>query len=74
MNMKKLLCLIGLCSLLSSCITDVKLDDVDTDISLNPALALPIGNVHAHIVDLLSFVDSFSFNTSLSRSHYYYKS
>lgn len=74
MNMKKLLCLIGLCSLLSSCITDVKLDDVDTDISLNPALALPIGNVHAHIVDLLSFVDSTYLKEDTSNGMFvYYK-
>lgn len=56
--MKKLLHLILLCSILSGCITDVNLNDVNTDISLNPALALPIGDVHAHVMDLLTLVDS----------------
>lgn len=56
--MKKLLTIILLCGLLSSCMTDVNLKDVNTDISLNPALALPIGSVHAHMMDLLTLVDS----------------
>ena len=57
-NMKKLLTFILLCGLLSSCITDINLKDANTDISLNPALALPIGSVHAHMIDLLTLVDS----------------
>lgn len=56
--MKKLLYLIVTSCFLTGCITDVKLDEVDTTISLNPALALPIGSVHANMIDLLSLVDS----------------
>ena len=56
--MKKLLTFILLCGLLSSCITDINLKDANTDISLNPALAIPIGSVHAHMIDLLTLVDS----------------
>ncbi len=74
MKMKKLLCIIGLCSLLSSCITDVKLDEVNTDISLSPALALPIGDVHVHMTDLLNFVDSSFISTdSLNGIYVFYE-
>ena len=52
--------------------TDVKLDEVNTDISLNPALALPIGSVHAHMIDLLSFVDSSFVNTDENNGIYIY--
>lgn len=70
--MKKLLTIILLCGLLSSCMTDVNLKDVNTDISLNPALALPIGSVHAHMIDLLSFVDSSFVNTDENNGIYIY--
>lgn len=70
--MKKLLTIILLCGLLSSCMTDVNLKDVNTDISLNPALALPIGSVHAHMTDLLSFVDSSFVNTDENNGIYIY--
>lgn len=70
--MKKLLTIILLCGLLSSCMTDVNLKDVNTDISLNPALALPIGNVHAHIIDLISFVDSTYIKTDSCNGIYAY--
>ena len=56
--MKKLLSLIGLCSILSGCITDMKIEDLNTDINLNTSLALPIGSVHANMMSLLDFVDS----------------
>ncbi len=72
--MKKLLTFILLCGLLSSCITDINLKDANTDISLNPALALPIGSVHAHMTDLLTLVDSSYIKEDTSNGIYvYYK-
>lgn len=73
--MKKLLTIILLCGLLSSCMTNVNLKDVNTDISLNPALALPIGSVHAHMMDLLTLVDSsYIKEDTCSGIYVYYKS
>ena len=75
MKIKNLLNLILLCSLLSSCMTDINIKDINTDISLNPALALPIGNVHAYMMDLLTLTDSSYINEDVNNGIYvYYKS
>lgn len=58
MKLKKLLFVIGLCSILSGCITDVKIEDINTDINLGTSLVMPIGTVHANMMHLLNFVDS----------------
>ena len=68
MKIKNLLNLILLCSLLSSCMTDINVKDINTDISLNPALALPIGNVHAYMMDLLTLTDSSYINEDVWES------
>lgn len=44
--------------MLTSCVEKVDLNNMDNSITLNPALALPIGSVHANMTDLLNFVDS----------------
>lgn len=43
---------------LTSCVEKVNLDTMDTNITLNPTIGLPIGSVHAYMTDLLGFVDS----------------
>ena len=42
----------------SSCVEKIDLNNMDNSITLNPALALPIGSIHANMTDLLNFVDS----------------
>ena len=42
----------------SSCVEKIDLNNMDNSIALNPALALPIGSIHANMTDLLNFVDS----------------
>ena len=55
---KMLTALIAITITLTSCVEKVDLDNMDSSVTLNPALALPIGSVHANMIDLLSFVDS----------------
>lgn len=55
---KMLTALIAITITLTSCVEKVDLSNMDSSVTLNPALALPIGSVHANMIDLLSFVDS----------------
>lgn len=48
------LCILGL----NSCVEKLKFDDTTSTIVLKPALALPIGSVHANMLDLLDYVDT----------------
>lgn len=58
MKIKKLLTCFVLCSLFASCITDVNIEDINADMTLGTSLALPIGSVHANMMNLLDIVDS----------------
>lgn len=55
---KLLIVLITTTIAFTSCVEKVDLNNMDSSVTLNPALALPIGSVHANMIDLLSFVDS----------------
>ena len=57
-NTFKSLVIFLLCYTLTSCITDVNISDLNTEINGGTALALPIGSVHANMSDLLDLVDS----------------
>ena len=57
-NALKSLIISLLCCTLTSCITDVNISDLNTEISGGTALVLPIGSVHANMSDLLDLVDS----------------
>lgn len=57
-NTFKSLVIFLLCYTLTSCITDVNISDLNTEINGRTALALPIGSVHANMSDLLDLVDS----------------
>lgn len=58
MKIKKLLTYFVVCSLFASCITDVNIEDINADMTLGTSLALPIGSVHANMMNLLDIVDS----------------
>lgn len=58
MKIKKLLTCFVVCSLFASCITDVNIEDINADMTLGTSLALPIGSVHANMMNLLDIVDS----------------
>ena len=74
-HLKRLLFPIMVSSIiLIGCVETMKLDDLNSEISLNPALALPIGSVHAYMTDLLSFTDSTYIGTDTCNGVYvYYK-
>ena len=55
---KKLLLSVSTIILLSGCVEKLNLNEVETNITLNPSLALPIGSIHANVMNLISFVDS----------------
>ncbi len=58
MKIKKLLTYFAICSFFTSCITNVNIEDINSDMTLGTSLALPIGSVHANMMDLLNIVDS----------------
>lgn len=58
MKIKKLLTCFVVCTLFTSCITDVNIEDINADMTLGTSLALPIGSVHANMMNLLDIVDS----------------
>lgn len=58
MKIKKLLTYFAICTLFASCITDVNIEDINADMTLGTSLALPIGSVHANMMNLLDIVDS----------------
>lgn len=58
MKIKKLLIGLVLCSLFTSCVTNIDVKDINTDLTLGTSLALPIGSVHTNMMYLLNFVDS----------------
>lgn len=58
MKIKNLLFIIGLCTTLTGCITDINTNEIDKEINLGTSLVLPIGNVHADMLYLLDIVDS----------------
>ena len=58
MKIKKLLYVVVLSLCFTSCITDVKTEDINTDINLESSLVLPIGSVHANMLYLLDIIDS----------------
>lgn len=58
MKIKKLSLIVILCTIFTSCITDINTNDINSDINLNTSLALPIGSVHANMLYLLDIIDS----------------
>ncbi len=70
-HLKKMLtALIAIAITLTSCVEKIDLNNMDSSITLNPSLALPIGSVHAYMTDLLSFVDSSYINTDTTNGIY----
>ena len=67
---KMLTALIAIAITLTSCVEKIDLNNMDSSITLNPSLALPIGSVHAYMTDLLSFVDSSYINTDTTNGIY----
>ena len=56
--LNKIFIVCTLCCLLSSCITDINIKDINNELNIGTSLALPIGSVHANMSDLLGLVNS----------------
>ncbi len=70
-HLRKLLtALIATTIALTSCVEKIDLNNMDSDITLNPSLVAPIGSVHAYMTDLLSFVDSSFVNVDTNNGIY----
>lgn len=67
---KVLTALIAITIALTSCVEKIDLNNMDSDITLNPSLVVPIGSVHAYMTDLLTFVDSSFVNVDTKNGIY----
>ena len=67
---KVLTALIAITIALTSCVEKIDLNNMDSDITLNPSLVVPIGSVHAYMTDLLTFVDSTFVNVDTENGIY----